>query len=166
MARNDNIIFLSTWICKIMQFIMSGSILILPPYTRGEKNIWSELELNPGPLASQATTLTTRPWLLGQAILGFKSFDFIRTWRVDRQALMSSPVFSQSASNAVRSVGSRSRPAMSSKRWASRCDKVGGNWIWNFFDTREKLERRKMRKEIRLKPDKWRKSMTGSIFGQ
>ena len=24
------------------------------------------LESNPGPLASQATTLTTRPWLLGQ----------------------------------------------------------------------------------------------------
>ena len=29
------------------------------------KNIWSELEPNPGPLASQATALTTRPWLLG-----------------------------------------------------------------------------------------------------
>ena len=25
------------------------------------KTIWSEQELNPGPLASQATTLTTRP---------------------------------------------------------------------------------------------------------
>ena len=49
-----------------MQFIMSGSILFLPPYTRGEKTIWSELESNPGPLASQATALTTRPWLLGQ----------------------------------------------------------------------------------------------------
>ena len=35
-------------------------------YPRREKAIWSELELNPGPLASQATTLTTRPWLLGQ----------------------------------------------------------------------------------------------------
>ena len=47
---------------------MSGSILFLPPYTRGEENIWSELESNPGPLASrpQATALTTRPWLLGQ----------------------------------------------------------------------------------------------------
>ena len=29
------------------------------------KNIWSELESNPGPLVSQATTLTTKPWLLG-----------------------------------------------------------------------------------------------------
>ena len=40
----------------------------LPPYTRGErlKNIWSDLELNPGSLASQATTLTTRPYFLGQ----------------------------------------------------------------------------------------------------
>ena len=45
---------------------MSGSILFIPPYTRGEKkNIWSEKELNPGPLASQVTALTTRPWLLG-----------------------------------------------------------------------------------------------------
>ena len=35
-----------------MQFIMSGSILFLPPYTHGEKKyIWTELELNPGPLA-------------------------------------------------------------------------------------------------------------------
>ena len=57
--------FLSTWIRKITQFIMSGSILFLPPYTREEKNIWSELESNLGPLASQSTALTTRPWLLG-----------------------------------------------------------------------------------------------------
>ena len=35
-------------------------------YLRGEKTIWSELESNPDPLASQATTLTTRPRLLGQ----------------------------------------------------------------------------------------------------
>ena len=50
-----------------MQFIMSGSIFSLPPYTRGEKTtIWSELESNPGPLASQATALTNRPLLLGQ----------------------------------------------------------------------------------------------------
>ena len=49
-----------------MQFVMSGSILYLPPYTRGEKkNIWPELEENPGPLVShtQATAVTTRPWL-------------------------------------------------------------------------------------------------------
>ena len=38
------------------------SYLLIP---EEKKNIWSELELNPGPLASQATTLTTRPWLLG-----------------------------------------------------------------------------------------------------
>ena len=37
MARNYIIIFLSTWIRKITQFIVSGSILFLPPYTRGEK---------------------------------------------------------------------------------------------------------------------------------
>ena len=59
--------FLSTWIRKSTQFVMSRSILFLPPYTRGEKkHIWYELESNPGPLASQATVLTTRPWLLGQ----------------------------------------------------------------------------------------------------
>ena len=34
-------------------------------YPRREKNISSELDMNPGPPASQATTLTTRPWLLG-----------------------------------------------------------------------------------------------------
>ena len=56
-------IFLSTWIRKSAQFVMSGSFLFLPPYTEGEKKkIWSELESNPGPLDSQATT---RPWLLG-----------------------------------------------------------------------------------------------------
>ena len=63
-ARNY---LLSTWICKIMQFIMSGSIfsyLFLPEERR--KTIWSELELNPGPLASRATARTTRPCLLGQ----------------------------------------------------------------------------------------------------
>ena len=64
MARNYY--FLSTWICKITQFVVSGSTLFLPPFTRGEKkNIWSELESNAGPLASQATALTTSPWLLG-----------------------------------------------------------------------------------------------------
>ena len=35
-------------------------------YALGEKKtIWSELESNPGPLAPQATALTTRPCLLG-----------------------------------------------------------------------------------------------------
>ena len=61
------IILFSTWICKIMQFIMSGSIFIPTSlYPRREKSIWSELESNPGPLASQVTARTTRPWLLGQ----------------------------------------------------------------------------------------------------
>ena len=41
-------------------------------YPRREKTIWSELESNPGPLASQATALTTRPWLLGRE----KGFNF------------------------------------------------------------------------------------------
>ena len=57
MARNY---FLSTWICKSPQFVVFWSILFLPPYTRGEKkNLWSQLESNQGPVASQATTLTT-----------------------------------------------------------------------------------------------------------
>ena len=30
-------LFLSAWICKITQFFVSGSILFLPLYTRGEK---------------------------------------------------------------------------------------------------------------------------------
>ena len=50
-------IFLSSWIRKITQFIVSGSILFLLEEKR--KTIWSELEFNPGPLVSQATTLTT-----------------------------------------------------------------------------------------------------------
>ena len=32
----------------------------------GKKTIWSELESNPGPIASQATALTTRPLLPGR----------------------------------------------------------------------------------------------------
>ena len=48
-----------------MQFIVSGSISFLPPYTQVEKkNIWSELELRTGSLASEVTALTARPWLL------------------------------------------------------------------------------------------------------
>ena len=62
MARNYYFLSTSTW--KITQFVVSGSILFLPPYTRGEKkNILSELESNPGPLASQVTALTTRSCL-------------------------------------------------------------------------------------------------------
>ena len=78
------IILFSTWIRKNMQFIMSGSILFLPPYTRGEKKtIWSELKSNPGPLASQATTLTTIPWFPGHD-------------KILRSRLMGSPVCSKS----------------------------------------------------------------------
>ena len=36
-------------------------------YARGEKPFGLKLESNPGHLASQATALTTRPWLLGPA---------------------------------------------------------------------------------------------------
>ena len=54
----DGILY--TWIHKITQIVVSGSILFLPPYSRREKkNIWSELKLNPGLLAPQATALTT-----------------------------------------------------------------------------------------------------------
>ena len=40
------------------------SYLLIP---EEKMNVWSELELNPGPLASrsQATALTTGPWLFG-----------------------------------------------------------------------------------------------------
>ena len=38
------------------------------PEEREEKPFWPELESNPGPLGSQVTTLTTRPWLLGQTV--------------------------------------------------------------------------------------------------
>ena len=90
-------IFFSTWICKIMQFIMSGSIFIPTTlYPRREKTFWSELESNPGPLASQATTLTTRPWLLGQrsskvqplAGLGFLKRNLPCLWRQTRTWLI------------------------------------------------------------------------------
>ena len=39
------------------------------PLERGT-NIWSELESNPDPLASQATALTTRPCLFGPLLKG------------------------------------------------------------------------------------------------
>ena len=62
--------FLSTLIRKIIKFILPGSIyFFLTPIAEKRKTIWSELELNPGPLAPQATTLTTRPWLLGLQVL-------------------------------------------------------------------------------------------------
>ena len=56
MARNYYYYFLYTWMHKTTQFVMSWSILFLPPYT--QEAIRSELESNPGPLASQATALT------------------------------------------------------------------------------------------------------------
>ena len=59
-----------------MQFVVSGSILFLPPYTQGEKkNICSELESNPDPLASKATAITSKPWLLGQEPKRYKTND-------------------------------------------------------------------------------------------
>ena len=45
-------------------------------YPRREKIIWSELESNPGPLASQATLLTTRQLLLGQFAQRFHKWTF------------------------------------------------------------------------------------------
>ena len=65
------LLLLSTWIRKITQLIVSGSILFLPPYTRaGKKPFWSEQESTPGPIASQETALSTRPLLLGQVAAG------------------------------------------------------------------------------------------------
>ena len=64
MARND--FFYLHLYARITQFIVSGSIFSYRLISEEEKNIWSELELNPGPLASQVTALTTRPWLLGR----------------------------------------------------------------------------------------------------
>ena len=49
-------------------------------YPRREENIWSELELNPGLLASQVTTLTTRPWLLGHPGYSIRLI-FRRIWQ-------------------------------------------------------------------------------------
>ena len=53
-----------------MQFIMSGSINFPPAMPEEKKPFGLELESNPGPLASQATALTTRPCHLGQVVLG------------------------------------------------------------------------------------------------
>ena len=46
MARNYIIIIVSTWIRKITQFIVSESILFLPPYTQGENKhlVWAGIE--------------------------------------------------------------------------------------------------------------------------
>ena len=56
--------FVSTWFRKILQFIVAWSIFsyFLMPKER-RKSIWNELESNPGLHASQATSLTTQPWL-------------------------------------------------------------------------------------------------------
>ena len=37
----------------------------LPPYTRGDKNVYEEQELNQSLAPLLANSLTTRPWLLG-----------------------------------------------------------------------------------------------------
>ena len=56
------------------------TILFLPPYTRSEKkNIWSELELNPGPFTSKATALYARPWLLKQLWIQVDHFHHIQS---------------------------------------------------------------------------------------
>ena len=73
-ARNYFSSFLSARICKIMQFILYGSIYCSYILCPRRKTIWSELESNQGPLASQVTALTTRPCLVGQA------FDYIYFW--------------------------------------------------------------------------------------
>ena len=49
--------------------VMIHLFFLLPTPEERRKTIWSELELNPGPHASQATALTTRPCLLGQSKL-------------------------------------------------------------------------------------------------
>ena len=57
---------------------MSGFNEPPTPNTQGDKNIWNELDTNPGPLAPQATTLTTRPgrvimvWPLTSEIMSAK----------------------------------------------------------------------------------------------
>ena len=66
MARNYIILFYYLHGCA-----RSRNLSCVDPFysylliLKERKNIWSELESNPGPLATQATTLTTRPWLLG-----------------------------------------------------------------------------------------------------
>ena len=54
-------------------------------YARGEKPFSLELESNPGPLASQATTLTTRPWLLGPQWLVLIMVSRMTTFTLDAQ---------------------------------------------------------------------------------
>ena len=55
--------FLSTWIHKIMQLIMSGYFIYPTSYAREEKKPFDRGGIEPrsGPLVSQATALTTRP---------------------------------------------------------------------------------------------------------
>ena len=43
-------------------------LFFLPPMPEKRKTIWSELESNPDPLASQATAVTTRPLRLGHLL--------------------------------------------------------------------------------------------------
>ena len=58
------VVFLSE-LRLLHNFRSAGSQLFLPPITKERKNIWVELQLNPGSLVQQVTTLTNR-WLLGQ----------------------------------------------------------------------------------------------------
>ena len=76
-------LFLSSWMHKIMQFFVSGSHLLIP---EEKENIWSELESNPGPFASQATTLTTRPLLLGQIVVIQDACNFRNSYCTDVNA--------------------------------------------------------------------------------
>ena len=63
--------WLGTIFLYLHGYARSCNLLLLDPfnlpssYARGEKPFGLELESNPGPLASQATTLSTRPCLLG-----------------------------------------------------------------------------------------------------
>ena len=60
-AKNHIIIFYLHGYARSRNLSCLDPFLFLPPIPEGRKNIWSELESNPGPHASQATTLTTRP---------------------------------------------------------------------------------------------------------
>ena len=42
-------------------FILAGSQFFPFPEPKKRKDLWKELELNPGPLTLQATTVNTRP---------------------------------------------------------------------------------------------------------
>ena len=64
MARNYFYYYLHGYArsCNFLCLDPFCSYLLIP---EEKENIWSELESDPCPFASQATALTTRPWLLG-----------------------------------------------------------------------------------------------------